>query len=211
MVEPKKFNEASEDVNCLKSMNEELDQIEKNNTWELVPRLADKNVIGSKWVFKNKMNEQGQIVKDKSRLVCKGYAQVEGQDLDETFAPVARLEAIRMFLAYACHKNFKVYQMDVKSYFLNGDLEEYVYMEKPEGFSLTNNPDYVYKLKKALYGLKQAPRVWYYRLDKFLQDKGFKKGYVDNNLYIKSEGDDLLVFLVYVDDIIFGCTNDPSV
>jgi hypothetical protein len=131
MVEPNKFNEASEDVNWLKSMNEELDQIEKNNTWELVPRLVDKNVIGSKWVFKNKMNEQGQILKIKARLVCKGCAQVEGQYFDETFAPMARLEAIRMFLAYACHKNFKLYQMDVKSAFLNGDLEEEVYIEQP--------------------------------------------------------------------------------
>jgi hypothetical protein len=95
-------------------MNEELDQIEKNNTWELVPRPEDKNVIGSKWVFNNKMNEKGQVVRNKARLVCKGYAQVEGQDFDETFAPVARLEAIRIFLAYSCHKNFKVYQMDVK-------------------------------------------------------------------------------------------------
>jgi hypothetical protein len=192
-------------------MNEELDQIEKNNTWELVPRPEDKNVIGSKWVFKNKINEKGQVVRNKARLVCKGYAQVEGQDFDETFAPVARLEAIRMFLAYSCHKNFKVYQMDVKSTFLNGDIEEEVYMEQPEGFSLIDNPNYVCKLKKALYGLKQAPRALYYRLDKFLQDKGFKKGIVDNNLYIKSEGDNLLVLLVYVDDIIFGCTNESYV
>jgi hypothetical protein len=101
--------------------------------------------------------------------------------------------------------------MDVKSTFLNGDLEEEVYMEQLEGFSLTDNPNYVYKLKKALYGLKQEPQAWYYRLDKFLQDKGFKKGMVDNNIYIKSEGDDLLVVLVYVDDIIFGCTNDSFV
>jgi hypothetical protein len=102
--------------------------------------------------------------------------------------------------------------MDVKSSFLNGDLEEEeVYVEKPKGFSLTDNPDYIYELKKALYGLKQAPRAWYYRLDKFLQDKGLKKGIVDSNLYIKSEGDDLLAILVYVDDIIFGCTNDHSV
>jgi hypothetical protein len=101
--------------------------------------------------------------------------------------------------------------MDVKSSFLNGDLEEEVYMEQPEGFSLTDNPNYVCKLKKALYGLKQAPRAWYYRLDKFLQEKGFKKGTVDSNLYIKSEGDNLLVVLVYVDDIIFGCTNESSV
>jgi hypothetical protein len=114
------------------------------------------------------MNEQGQIVRNKSRLVCKGYAQVEGHDFDETFAPVARLEAIIMFLANACHKNFKVYQMDVKSTFLNGDLEEDVYVEKPEGFLLTDNPDYACKLKKELYGLKQAPQAWYYRVDKFL-------------------------------------------
>ena len=115
-----------------------------------------------------------------------------------------------MFLAYATHKNFKVYQMDVKSAFLNGDLEEEVYIEQPEGFQLTVNPDNVCKLKKALYGLKQAPKAWHQRLDKYLQDKGFKKGTVDNNLYIKYEGDNLLVVLVYVDDIIFGCTNDSS-
>jgi hypothetical protein len=104
-------------------MIEELDQIEKNNTWELVPRHKDKNVIGSKWVFKNKMNEKGNIVRNKAILVYKGYAQIEGLDFDETFSPVARLETIRMFLAYACHKKFKVYQMDVKSTFLNGDLK----------------------------------------------------------------------------------------
>jgi FtsZ-interacting cell division protein YlmF len=207
MVEPKNFNEASKDVNWLKSMNEELDQIEKNDTWELVPRPTNKNVIGSKWVYKNKMNEQGNIVRNKARLVCKGYAQIEGLDFDETFAPVARLEAIRMFLAYACHKQFKVYQMDVKSSFLNGDLKEEVYMEQPEGFQLSDNPDFVCKLKKALYGLKQAPRAWYYKLDKYLQDKGFKRGTIDNNLYIKTEGDDLLIVLVYVDDIIFGSNN----
>jgi hypothetical protein len=153
------------------------------------------------------MNEQGHIVRNKARLVCKGYAQIEGLDFDETFVPVARLEAIRMFLAYASHKKFKVYQMDVKSSFLNGDLKEEVYMEQPEGFQLSDNPDFVCKLKKALYGLKQAPRAWYYRLDKYLQDKGFKRGTIDNNLYIKTEGNDLLIVLVYVDDIIFGSNN----
>jgi hypothetical protein len=168
MVEHENFNESNKDVNWLKSMNEELDQIEKNNIWELLPRPAYKNVIGSKWVFNNKMNEQGKIVRNKDRLVCKGYAQVEGQDFDETFALVEILEAIKMFLAYACHKKFKVYQMDVKSSFLNGDLEEYVYVEQPEEFSLTDNPDHVCKLKRALYGLKQAPRAWYSRLDKFI-------------------------------------------
>jgi hypothetical protein len=186
MGEPKHFNEASKHVNWLKSMNEELDQIEKNETWELVPRPANKNVIVSKWVYKNKMNEQGNIVRNKARLFCKGYAQIEGLDFDETFVPVARLEAIRMFLSYACHKQFKVYEMDVKSAFPNGDLKEEVYMEQPEGFQLSNNLDFICKLKKALYGLKQARRAWYHRLDTYVQDKGFKRGIVDNNLYIKT-------------------------
>jgi hypothetical protein len=157
MLEPKNFNEANKDDHWVKAMNDELDQIEKNNTWEMVQRPEGKNIIGSKWIFKNKLNEQGQVIRNKARLVCKGYAQIEGLDFGETFAPIARLEAIRMFLAYACHKRFKVYQMDVKSAFLNGDLSEEVYMEQPEGFKLSDNPDLVCKLKKDLYGLKQAP------------------------------------------------------
>jgi hypothetical protein len=157
MLEPKNFNEASKDDHWVKEMNDELDPIEKNNTWEMVHRTEGKNVIGSKWIFKNKLNEQGQVVKRKARLVCKGYAQIEGLDFDETFALIARLEAIRMFLAYACHKRFKVYQMEVKSDVLNGNLSEEVYMEQPEGFKPSDNPDLVCKLKKYLYELKQAP------------------------------------------------------
>jgi hypothetical protein len=140
-------------------------------------------------------------------LVSKGYAQIEGLDFDETFAPIARLEAIRMFIAYACHKQFKFYQMDVKSAFLNGYLKEEVYMEQPEGFQLSDNLEFVCKLKKALYGLKQAPCARYYILDKYLQDKGFKRGTIDTNIYIKIEGNDLFIMLVYVDDIIFGSNN----
>jgi vacuolar-type H+-ATPase catalytic subunit A/Vma1 len=114
MVEPKNFNEANKYVNWLKSMNEELDQIENNETWELIPRPTDKNVIGSKWIYKNKMNEKGNIVRNKARLICKVYAQIEGLDFDETFAPVARLKSIIMLLFYAYHKQFKFYQMDFK-------------------------------------------------------------------------------------------------
>ena len=112
-------------------MNEELDQIEKNKTWELVPGPKGKNVIGTKWVFKNKVNEDGKVSKNKAILVCKGYAQVEGIDFEETFAPVARLEVIRMFIAFASYKRLKIYQMDVKSTFHNGYLKEEVYTEKP--------------------------------------------------------------------------------
>jgi FtsZ-interacting cell division protein YlmF len=154
MLEPKNFNEASKDDHWVKEMNDELDHIEKNNTWEMVHRPEGKNIIGSKWIFKNKLNEQGQVVRNKEILVYKGYAQIEGLDFDETFAPIERLEAIRIFLTYACHKRFKAYQMDVKLSFLNGDLNEEVYMEQPEGFKLSNNPDLVCKLKKDLYGLK---------------------------------------------------------
>jgi hypothetical protein len=116
-----------------------------------------------------------------------------------------------MFLAYACHKRFKVYQMDVKSDFLNGDLSEEVYMEQPKGFKLSDNPDLVCKLKKDLYGLKKSPQAWYHRLDTYLKDKGFKRGKTDNNMYIKTEDNDLLIVLVYVDDIIFGCNKDSLV
>jgi hypothetical protein len=163
-------------------MEEELDQIEKNDTWELVPRPKDKNVIDTKWVYRNKLNEDGQVTRNKSILVCKGYAQVEGVDFEDTFSLVTRMEAIQLLLAYACSKNIKVYQMDVKSTFLNGELEEEVYIEKPEGFQLSENADYVCKLKKALYNLKQAPRAWYSRLDKYLQQVGFIEGSADNNL-----------------------------
>eukprot|EP00253_Pinus_taeda_P035533 PITA_35533 len=153
-------------------MNEELEQIEKNNTWELVPRPHDKNIIGTKWIFKNKLNENGEAIRNKARLVCKGYDQQECIDFEETFAPITRLEAIRMFLALSSFQKFKVYQMDVKHSFLNGDLEEEVYIEKPDGFILVNDAKLVCRLRKALYGLKEAPMGWYSNLDKYLHQQG---------------------------------------
>src|SRR6202142_3357858 len=189
-------------------MDEELEQIERNNTWELVPRPKDKNVIGTKWVFKNKLNENGEVIRKKARLVCKGYAQQEGIDFEETFSPTARLEAIRMFLALSSFQKFKAFQSDVQSTFLNGDLEEEVYIEQPDGVILGNDPNIVCRLKKALYGLKQAPRAWYYRLDKYLHQQGFSKGSADSNIYIKVENDRLLILVVYVDDIIFGSSEE---
>eukprot|EP00253_Pinus_taeda_P002528 PITA_02528 len=140
-------------------MNEELEKIEKNNTWELVPRPNNKSVIRTKWIFKNRLNENREVIRNNARLVCKGYAQQEGVDFEETFAPIARLESIRMFLAISSFQKFKVYQMDVKSSFLNGELEEEVYIEQPDKFILGNDPKFVCIFKKALYGLKQAPRA----------------------------------------------------
>jgi len=189
-------------------MNEELEQIEKNNTWELVPRPNDKNVIGTKWIFKNKMNENGDVIESKAILFCKGYAQQQGIDFEETFSQVVRHDAIRMFLALSSFQEFKVYQMDVKSTFVNGDLEEEVYIEQLDGFILGDDPKLVCRLKRALYGLKQAPRAWYYHLDKYLHQQGFSKGSIDSNLYIKIANDKLIILVVYVDGIIFGSNEE---
>ena len=168
-------------------MEEEIEQIDKNKTWTLVPRLADKNVIGTKWVFRNKLDKNGEIKRKKARLFCKGYAQEEGIDYGETFFPVARMEGVRNLPAYASYKGFKVYKMDVKSTFLNGILEEEAYIEQQDGFVDDNNKDMVCKLHKALYGLKQVPRGWYERLHKYLVKIGFERTNDNNNLYIKIE------------------------
>jgi hypothetical protein len=154
------------------------------------------------------MNKKGKVIRNKAKLVCKGYAQVERVDYEETFSLVAILEAIRMFLAFSSYKKFKVYQMDVKSTFLNKNLEEEVYIEQPEGFQLTKKGDYVCKAKKSLYGLKQAPRAWYARLNSYLQKQGIKRVSTDNNLYCKIDGNNMIIVEVYVDDIIFGSDND---
>jgi hypothetical protein len=211
-VESNNFEESNNDKHWIKSMEEEMNQTEKNETTELVARPKDKNVIDTKWVFRNKLNEHGQVTRNKSRnkarLVCKGYAQVEGICFEEMFSPVARMEAVRLILAYACSKKIKVYHMDVKSTFSNRELEEEVYIEQPKGFILLEREDYVCRLKKELYGLKQAPIAWYFRLDMYLQKQRFRKGNADNNLYIKVNQNNLLIIEVYVDDIIFRSNDD---
>ncbi|KAJ9557114.1 hypothetical protein OSB04_011728 [Centaurea solstitialis] len=206
-IEPKNVSQALDDSDWLLAMQEELLQFKRNKVYHLVPRPQDKSIIKTKWIFRNKKDESGLIVRNKARLVAKGYSQQEGIDYDETFAPVARIEAIRIFLAYAAHKNIKVFQMDVKSAFLNGVLHEEVYIEQPEGFIDPDFPDHVCILDKALYGLKQAPRAWYETLTTHLLSKGFKRGTIDTTLFLKKEGDDLLLVQIYVDDIIFGSTN----
>jgi hypothetical protein len=185
-------------------MQEELNNFKRNEVWSLVPR-PKKNVVGTKWVFRNKQDEHGVVTRNKARLVAKGYAQVAGLDFEETFAPVARLESIRILLAYAAHYSFKLFQMDVKSAFLNGPIKEEVYVEQPLGFE--RYPDQVYKISKALYGLKQAPRAWYECLRDFLISNAFKVGKADPTLFTKTCKGDLFVCQIYVDDIIFGSTD----
>ena len=155
----------------------------------------------------SKRIDQGVVVRNKARLVAKGFNQVEGVDFEESFAPVARLEAIRLLVAYACFRGFRLYQMDVKSAFLNGYINEDVFVEQPPGFECSMKANHVYKLKKALYGLKQAPRAWYERLSIFLLNKDFTTETVDTILFIKKIESDILIVQIYVDDILFGSTN----
>ncbi|GKD53292.1 retrovirus-related pol polyprotein from transposon TNT 1-94, partial [Tanacetum coccineum] len=150
--------------------------------------------------------ELGGILKNKARLVARGYRLEEGIDFEESFAPVARLDAIRIFLAYAAHMNIIVYQMDVKTTFLNGILGKKVYVSQSNGFVDQDSLNHVYKLKKALYGLKQAPRAWYDLLSKSLLSQEFSKGTVDPTLFIRRQGKDILLVQIYVDDIIFTST-----
>ncbi|GKC22493.1 retrovirus-related pol polyprotein from transposon TNT 1-94 [Tanacetum coccineum] len=174
-IEPKNIKEAMADHSWIESMQDELNQFERLQVWELVPRPEGKNIIALKWLWKNKCDAENIVVRNKTRLVAKGYKQEEGIDFEESFAPVARLEAVRMFIAYAAHKNITIFQMDVKTAFLNGPLKEEVYVSQPEGFIDPEFPDHVYRLKKALYGLKQAPRAWYDKLSSFLIEHGFTK------------------------------------
>ncbi|GJR03079.1 putative ribonuclease H-like domain-containing protein [Tanacetum coccineum] len=180
--EPKKIIHAFKDPSWIEAMQEELLQ------------------------FKLQKDERGIVIRNKARLVAQGYTQEEGINYDEVFALVARIEAIRLFLAYASFKDFVVYQMDVKSAFLYGKIEEEVYVCQPPGFEDPNFPDRVYKVEKALYGLHQAPRAWYETLSTYLLDNEFQRGKIDKTLFIKRYKGDILLVQVYVDDIIFGST-----
>ncbi|KAJ9566686.1 hypothetical protein OSB04_002652 [Centaurea solstitialis] len=199
-------HQALSDPDWVWAMQEELAEFERNKVWRLVTRPWGKSIIGLKWIFRNKKDENDLITRNKAWLVAKGYHQQEGIDYDETFAPVARIEAIRIFLAYAAHKNMTVYQMDVKCTFLNGVLQEEVYVDQPEGFVDPRYPTHVYVLDKALYGLKQAPRAWYETLTIYLIGVGYKKGTIDPTLFLRRLASDLIIVQIYVDDIIFAST-----
>nr|GEV47615.1 hypothetical protein [Tanacetum cinerariifolium] len=196
-IEPKNVKEAMTDPAWIESMQEELLQFKRLDVWVLVPAPDNISPLTLKWLFKNKHDGDQTVIRNKSRLVMRGYRQEEGIDFEESFAPVARMEAIRIF---------SVFQMDMKTAFLHGSLKEDVYVCQPEGFIDADHPSHVYKLKKALYGLNQAPRAWYDELSTFLLQNHFFKGTIDPTLFIRHFHDDILVVQVYVDDIIFGST-----
>ncbi|GKC24712.1 retrovirus-related pol polyprotein from transposon TNT 1-94 [Tanacetum coccineum] len=206
-TEPKTIKDSMTDFYWIEAMQEELHQLDRLGVWKLVDRPLCQNVIKLKWIWKNKRDEEDTVIRNKAHLVAKGYAQKEGIDFKESFPPIARLEAVMLFIAYAAHKSFPVYQMHIKTAFLNGPLKEEVYVNQPDGFVDLHHPDKVYHLKKSLYGLKQAPRAWYDELYNILVSKGFSKGSIDPTLFLTKKGEDILLVQIYVDDIIFGSTN----
>nr|GFA53015.1 putative ribonuclease H-like domain-containing protein [Tanacetum cinerariifolium] len=202
--EPKRVHQALKDPSWIEAMQEELHKFKMQKVWVLVDLSYGKRAIGTKWVFKNKKNERGIVVRNKARLVAQGHTQNEGIDYEEVFTLVARIEAIILFLAYVSFIGFMVYQMDVKSAFLYGTIKEEVYVCQPPGFEDPDHPD---KVVKALYGLHQAPRAWYETLANYLLENGFQRGKIDQTLFIKRQKGDIPLVQIYVDDSIFGSTN----
>ena len=211
VLEPENYQNAAKSQVWIDAMKEELRMIEKNETWELTERPNSKHVIGVRWIYKTKLNSDGSVNKYKARLVVKGYAQYSGVDYTETFSPVARFDTIRLIFALAAQNTWKIHQLDVKSAFLNGHLEEEIFIEQPEGFVVQGSEDKVYKLKKALYGLKQAPRAWYARINSYLLDLGFHRSPVEPTLYVNIENDERLIVSVYVDDLLITGSKDALV
>ncbi|CAL2276266.1 unnamed protein product [Prunus armeniaca] len=203
-IDPVHFEEAIKHEKWRVAMDSEMKSIEKNETWVLTDLPAGAKKIGVKWVYKTKFNENGELDKHKARLVAKGYAQQYGVDYTEVFAPVARMDTIRMIIALAAQRGWTVYQLDVKSAFLHGELNEDVFVEQPRGYEKKDSPNKVYKLKKALYGLKQAPRAWFSRIEAYFVNEGFEKCHSEHTLFVKvSKEGKILIVSIYVDDLIF--------
>ena len=207
--EPKNIKDALESSNkhmWKEAMQKEMDSLHANKVWELVPLPRNKRVIGSKWVFTRKAGPNGSVERFKARLVAQGYSQKFGLDYDETFSPLVRFESIRSVIALAAENNLKLHQMDVTTAFLNGELEEEVYMRQPEGFVSQGQGDLVCKLKRSMYGLKQFPRCWNHALNTQLKAMGFQQ---DPCLYVNTIGE-LFIVAVYVDDILLACKSDEK-
>lgn len=199
--EPATYREAKKHVRWTRACKDEIDSINKNKTWTLVDKPQGVKVIGLKWIFKIKRNADGTINKFKARLVAKGYVQEHGIDFEEVFAPVARLETIRLLVSLASANNWEIHHLDVKTAFLHGELNEEVYVSQPEGFEKEGEEEKVFKLSKALYGLRQAPRAWNTKLDQILKKLRFKRCAKESSVYRREERDELLIIAIYVDDL----------
>jgi hypothetical protein len=184
------------------AMEEEMDALEKNKTWDLVELPKDRRVVGCKWVYKLKKGVDGRNERYKARLVAKGYSQMEGIDFHEIFSPVVKLVSICAMLALVSLSDLELEQLDVKTTFLHGDLDEEIYMEQPEGFVQDRKRRFVCKLKKSLYGLKQSPRQWYKKFDSFMVSQNFTRSEYDHCVYFKSFNGIFIILVLYVDDML---------
>jgi hypothetical protein len=200
-VEPSSFEETDKLQVWKDCMLEEYRSIIKNNVWDIMPRPKVKSVVSSKWIYKIKHAANGSVENFKEIFVARGFTQKEGIDYEETFSPVSRYTSIRIIISLAFVLCWKLHQMDVKIEFLNGKIEQEVFVEQPDGFILHNKGTHVRKLRKALYGLKKAPRVWYDKIDGFLKTLGFQKSDADENLYFKVRGNQPVILILYVDDL----------
>ncbi|KAM1443641.1 hypothetical protein ACFX2I_039895 [Malus domestica] len=210
--DPKTFKEAITSSNSkkwLEAMHSELTSMKENGVWELVEQTDAIKPNGCKWVFKTKRDSNGNIERHKARLIAKGFTQREGVDYKETFSPVSTKDAFRVVMAIVAHFDLALHQMDVKTAFLNGDLEEDIYMKQPEGFEVKGREKLVYKLKKSIYGLKQASRQWYLKFQKVMKEQGFTENPSDTCIYLKVSGSSFILLVIYVDDILLA-TNDTS-
>jgi hypothetical protein len=203
--------EALRDASWNKAMEEEMSSIAQNSTWTLVDLPRAHKPIGLKWVYKVKRDEKGCIVRHKARLVAKGYVQREGIDFEEVFAPVARLDSVRLLLAVAAQETWEVHHLDVKSAFLNGELEEEVYVVQPPGFVEHGSEGKVLRLRKALYGLRQAPRAWNSKLDSSLVALGFTNCPSEHAMYTRGKSGERLLLGVYVDDLIVTSASTTAI
>ncbi|KAL6335516.1 hypothetical protein AAG906_030644 [Vitis piasezkii] len=201
-TEPRTYNQASKNDSWVQAMNCEYQALLRNNTWSLVPPPSSAHIVGCRWIYKLKYRPDGSIDRHKARLVAQGFTQTPGIDYFDTFSPVVKPCTIRLILALAVSFQWPVRQLDVENAFLNGDLEEEVFMTQPQGFVNPTYPTYVCKLHKALYGLKQAPRAWFQKLRIALLDYGFQSSRADTSLFIFHTASDILILLVYVDDIL---------
>ena len=209
-VEPRNFKEAMQHEGWKTAMQQEISALEDNHTWEMQDLPPGKKALGCKWVYKIKHNSDGTVERLKARLVIFGNHQIEGLDYTETFAPVAKMVTVRVFLAVAAAKNWELHQMDVHNAFLHGDLDEEVYMKPPPGFH-SSNPSLVCRLRKSLYGLRQAPRCWFAKLASALKRYGFIQSYSDYSLFTLSTGSLQLSILVYVDDLIISGNDSTAI
>ena len=206
--EPRSFAEAEGDA---AAMQQEMDTVERNRTWELADLPAGHHVITLKWVYKLKKDEARAVIKHKARLVARGFVQQEGVDFDDAFAPVTRMESVRLLLALAVQEGWRVHHMDVKSAFLNGDLKEEVYVHQPLGFIILDKENKVLCLRKALYSLRQAPRAWNAKLDSTLKQMGFQQSPHEAAVYRRGKDGNALLVGVYVDDLVITSTKEVEV